>query len=428
MVSNRFRVVSWPVLVGALSAPMLMNCGGLPGGLPGVPALPGMPGNCPDMANLDAVAKFDWSKEFKLDVTAGAKLKGGVTAALELKDIAAQIDGDLKTACGGLAKDLGAGTEFKSGEEACKAAIKAMGDFRAKLGANAKIALSIDAPKCSASMDAYADCAGSCDASVKGPSAKVECKGGEISGTCDAQCSGSCELKAAAKCDGTCSGSCDATFSGTCSGSCDGKCDGKATAKGGASCAGKCEGKCDAGGKGSCGGKCGGSCELKAAAKCDGTCSGKCSAEFKAPKCSGEVQPPKMSADCKASCDAKVSGKLACTPAKVSLKIEGAADAQAAAKYKAALEANLPGVLKVAIGMKDRVEGVAGSVKGVVDGAQVAVKGAVSGGPMAAAALTACVAMPFKGAIDAAASIKASVNVSVDVKASASASGSAKAG
>jgi hypothetical protein len=423
MVSNRWRVVSWPVLVGALSAPMLMNCGGLPGGLPGVPAgIPGAPGSCPDMANLDAVAKFDWSKEFKLDATAGAKLKGGVTAALELKGIAAQIDGDLKLACGNLAKDLGAKGDFKSGEEACKAAIKAMGDAKAKLGANAKVALSIEPPKCSASMDAYADCAGSCDASVKGGSAKMECKGGEISGTCDAQCSGKCEMSAAAACGGTCDGSCDASFKGTCTGTCDGKCDGK-NAKG--ECKGTCEGKCDAGAKGTCGGKCSGSCELKAGAKCEGTCSGKCSAEMKAPKCSGEVVPPKVSADCKASCDAKVSGKLECSPAKVALKIDGAADAKFAADYKAAIEKNLPGVLKVAIGMKDRVEGLATNVKGVVDGAQVAVKGAVSGGPMAAAALTACVAMPFKGAIDAAASIKASVNVSVDVKASASASGSA---
>ena len=44
------------------------------------------------------------------------------------------------------------------------------------------------------------------------------------------------------------------------------------------------------------------------------------------------------------------------------------------------------------------------------------------------ARLVACVASPFKGALDAAASVKASVKVSVDVKASASASGSGSAG
>ncbi|WP_394829266.1 hypothetical protein [Pendulispora albinea] len=50
---------------------------------------------------------------------------------------------------------------------------------------------------------------------------------------------------------------------------------------------------------------------------------------------------------------------------------------------------------------------------------------ATSGGLTAAAKLAGCVAAPFKGALDAAASVKANVKVSVDVKASASASGSA---
>jgi len=146
---------------------------------------------------------------------------------------------------------------------------------------------------------------------------------------------------------------------------------------------------------------------------------------MKAPKCTGEVTPPKVSAECKASCDAKVSGKLECTPAKVALNVTGAADASVATKYKGAIEKNLPAILKIAVGMKDRVASITGSVEGVVEGAQATVKASTAGGPVVAGALTACVMNPFKGAMDAAASIKANVNVSVDVKASASASGSA---
>jgi len=67
MVSNYWRLISWPMLVGALGLPVLMDCGKMPGGMPGVPNVPGAPGNCPDMANADAVASFDWQKEFKLD-------------------------------------------------------------------------------------------------------------------------------------------------------------------------------------------------------------------------------------------------------------------------------------------------------------------------------------------------------------------------
>ncbi len=424
MVSNYWRIISWPLLLAGLGLPVLMDCGKMPGGgaMPGVPNVPGMPGNCPDTASVDAVAKFDWQKEFKLDASASGKLKGGLTAAINLQGLAAEIDGDLKAACGGLAKDLGATGDFADGKSACEAAIKVMGEVRAKMGANAKASLVVQPPHCSASMDAYADCAGHCDASVQGGKAEVKCEKGELSGTCDAKCEGKCELSAGGTCDGTCEGSCDAHFSGKCEGNCQGKCDGK-DSKG--SCAGKCDGACDAAGKGECKGKCGGSCQLKASAKCDGQCTGKCSVEMKAPKCTGEVTPPKVSAECKASCDAKVNGKLECTPAKVALKIEGAADAAIAAKYKGAIEKNLPAVLKIAIGMKDRASSIAANVQGAVDGAQGAVKGAVSGGGASGVALGACIAKPFKGALDAAASIKANVNVSVDVKASAEAHGSA---
>jgi len=421
---NYWRIVSWPIMLAALSSPFMLDCGGqLPGGgaLPGVPNVPGVPGKCPDMANLDAVASFDWAKEFKLEAAAGGKLKAGISAAVGIQQMAGQIDGELKGACAGLAKDLGASGDYKTGEEACKAAIKVMGEVRAKLGANAKAKLVMQPPQCSASMDAMADCAGKCDASVQGGKAEVKCEGGELSGTCDAKCEGKCEMSAGGKCDGTCEGSCDANFKGHCDGNCAGKCDGK-DSKG--ECKGTCEGKCEAGGKGECKGSCGGSCQLKAQAECKGTCSGKCSTQFKEPKCSGKVEPPKVSAECKASCDAKVSGKLDCTPAKVALMIEGAGDAALQAKYKGAIEKNLPAVLKIAVGMKDRIEGLAQAAGEIKGGVEAAAK-ATSGGPAVAASLAACIAAPVKGALDAAASLKASVNVSVDVKASASASGSA---
>ena len=44
-----------------------------------------------------------------------------------------------------------------------------------------------------------------------------------------------------------------------------------------------------------------------------------------------------MSAECKANCDAEISAKMECRPATVMVKIDGAADMQAANKLKAAL-------------------------------------------------------------------------------------------
>jgi hypothetical protein len=283
----------------------------------------------------------------------------------------------------------------------------------------------------------YADCAGKCDAKVTPGSAKVECEPGKLSGKCDANCEGSCDVEAGAKCEGTCHGSCDAEVKGSCSGKCNGKCDGKTSS--GASCAGSCEGKCEGGSiKGECKGKCGGECHMKASAKCEGTCTGKCNVEMKAPKCTGEVKPPQMSADCKAHCDASVSAKMECTPAKVGLAISGgaAAEAKVAEKLQATIEKNFPLVLKVAIGVGEHGAKMAANVQTVVEGASGSIKAMAetSGDPakatMIAGQITACLGETFKGALGAAGSLKANVNVSVDVKASASASGggSAKGG
>jgi hypothetical protein len=139
---------------------------------------------------------------------------------------------------------------------------------------------------------------------------------------------------------------------------------------------------------------------------------------MKAPKCSGEVKPPEMSAECKANCDAKVSGKLECTPASVTVKIEGAADAAAATKLKAALEKNLPALLKITMGMKGKLEKVTANVKATVEGAEATVK---AGGASALKAVG-CFAGSLKAQADA------SVQINVSVKASASASAEAGAG
>ena len=432
MSSKAWRLVSWPLLAMGMCAPLITNCGQA-GNLPGAPGLP--PGlaaaaDCPDVSTVEAVEQYDFVAGFKLDVADSAKLKAGTSAAVELKGFADKVDADLKTACGNLANDLGhKGSDFKNGEDACKAALKVMGEVKGRMGAKAKIAIDIKPPECQASMSAMADCAGKCDATVKPGEAKVECEPGHLSGTCDAQCSGTCDLKASAKCDGTCAGSCDAEMKGSCGGKCDGKCDGKPSK---AECSGTCEGKCSAHVDGTCKGQCGGSCKMSAAAKCDGQCTGKCTAEFKEPKCTGEMKPPQMSADCKAKCDAHVQAKAECTPASVGIRIEGAADAKAAEQYKAALEKNLPAVLKIAVGIGERGAHMAGNVTVVVEGLEGSVKGMVKGDATTVATmggkLAGCLSGTFKGALDAAASLKANVNVSVEVKASASASGSASGG
>jgi hypothetical protein len=153
-------------------------------------------------------------------------------------------------------------------------------------------------------------------------------------------------------------------------------------------------------------------------AECEGTCSGSCSVEFKEPKCTGQVKPPEMSAECKANCDAEVKANLECNPGQVFVKASGAADYAAGAKLKAAFEKNLPALIKVSVGMKDQIGDVAGNVKASLEGVQAAVQG----GGAAALKIAGC----FAASLDA--SAKAAVSIDVSVKASASASGSATAG
>ncbi|MGO9838200.1 MAG: hypothetical protein ACLP1X_28800 [Polyangiaceae bacterium] len=429
MTRKIWQHISWPIVFAGLSAPFLANCGAK---IPGAPSLPGV-GSCPDMANVEAIDSFDFAKNFSLKPEVGAKVKAGVSAAVEMKVLADKIDSDLKTACGTLAHDLGASGDFKDGQDACNAAVKVIGDANAKLGAKAKVSLDVDEPHCGVAVDAYADCAGHCDATVK-PGQLPKCDGGKLQGTCSGQCSGECEVSAGAACSGECNGSCDAQVKGACSGNCSGKCDGKATPAGaGGECSGTCEGKCSGNVKATCSGKCQGSCQMKAQASCSGTCSGSCSAEMQAPKCTGKLEPPQMSGECKAKCDAKLQAKAECTPPHIVLRITGAADAKFAATFQSTLIKDLPAVLTVALGMGARLGDLATSMEAVVGGVQATVQGA--GDPMTVGRLTACVGAPFKGAIDAVTNVKASVKVSVSVQASASAGGgsasasaSAKAG
>ena len=110
--------------------------------------------------------KADLVSSFKMDAEGSAKLKAGLAAAVEIRGFSDKIDADLKAACAPLAKDLGATGDFATGHDACKAAVKALGDARAKLGASVKVTLDIKPPHCEASMSVMADCAAKCDVKV----------------------------------------------------------------------------------------------------------------------------------------------------------------------------------------------------------------------------------------------------------------------
>lgn len=432
MSVNRWKMVAMPVVVLGLASPMLANCGAIKG-KGGLNVDAGVVGDVADAAK--GCDEFDKGEIAKLDFSAkgGAALNGQIKAFLDasakLKDATAKMEVGLVESCGKLGKDLGMKEDElkaepkgdgKAAEKVCTAVagkVKAMVDATAK----GKITFTVVEPKCYEDIDAMTKCFEECGSPIKGGKLEASCKGGEISGQCDAQCKGKCTVDADAKCTGvckgSCSGKCEAGFNGTCGGKCDGKCDGKAIK--GAECKGVCDGKCDAKAEGSCSGTCEGecsaTCEVKAGAKCEGTCTGGCSAEIKAPSCTGKFEPPDISIECQTSCAAKAAASIKCDPPELKVAFTGAASVDGV-KLVNALQKTFPKIVKIQIASGKRVLLAA---KAVGEAGVKLKDGAVKAGGQAVV----CIGKAIEATASASAAIE--VNVSVSAKVNGSATGSA---
>ncbi len=309
-------------------------------------------------------------------------------------DAATQLDVALRTACVHMGDAMHLALRDRDDTRAAceQVALQVREDMtqlRAQHGLQVEIAVS--PPRCSVNVDAYAQCAGGCDASFQPGRAEVRCEGGEISGTCSGECRGACWASVSGSCSGTCQGVCD----GTCSArSSDG------------SCAGTCSGTCR------------GQCAVRAQGQCGGECHGGCSVAYTAPHCSGHIVPPRISARCSASCDARLNAQASCTPAGAMLRVTGDAGADLlprVERLRAAVEGGYGDLLAVAV----RVRRVAETGADLVSNAQ-SLPGII-GGLGASAAI--CAGAASAGAVAAMAKVSTSVSVSVNVSASFSASG-----
>jgi hypothetical protein len=342
-----------------------------------------------DMSGADFGLEGDIKGQFKAFANAGSDLS--VVANGAVLDVAAS--------CENIARDLGADSAkcdeaaTKSGADAVTAWCDlATAQIKAKFGASgslkATLAVDFTPPVCTASIDAQANCQGSCSVDAK-CDAKVnppKCTGGKLTVECSGSCEG--EANASVSCTGTCSGKCEGSCTASadvaidCEGKCDGTCtvDGKADGASGVqadgTCKGKCQGKCTPP-TGTASAKCEGTCEGSCDAKCEAqagvkfTCDGKCTGDFEAPKCEGgtaEVDCD-VDADCKANCSASASAKADCKPPELNIgyTVAGTASADAQVEIEAgiaSLKANLPKLLVV---LKARGEaftaGIEGSVK-----------------------------------------------------------------
>ncbi|HEX2733282.1 MAG TPA: hypothetical protein VHM70_16840 [Polyangiaceae bacterium] len=279
------------------------------------------------------------------------------SAVAELQIQAASLQGEVQLELANIAGALGVEGAAAMSIDELNAAIKGKIDGGLDGAIMGGISLEFVPPKCQVNASASIEASAKCDASVKGPSAKVECSGScEASASAMASCSADATLKCEGtppsfKCEGTCSGTCDLKAGGMCEGACNGTCnvtaegdcdgeftasteagaaDGSGTCKlnAGATCKGSCQGSCDLEAGGSCSGECKGSCEYTPPdGKCDASATAKCEAKADAKvecsgKCEGEATPPMVKAECKATAKADASFHAECQPPKVGVKYE----------------------------------------------------------------------------------------------------------
>ncbi|MBX3205069.1 MAG: hypothetical protein KF764_08365 [Labilithrix sp.] len=406
------------LLVGAALA--VVACGSK--GKPAAPAVTAsVSDSCPDLAKADELAAFDFATEYALSRDAAEKLKAAALAAMEIGTLAEKLDADFGIACAQIAHDLGDKGDWRSANDACGAAIKAVQEARAKLGPKAQAQLVVRRPVCLTDASLVTKCASICDSSV--PAGKVRAECAEKAGRCDRDCEGACEPKGAVKCDGVCSGSCEGTIKGTCGGRCKGTCDGKAVNGG---CLGVCAGTCDRGAMtGECKGSCTGTCALAKAGICDGVCMGSCTVELADVKCAGDFKQPEVSTDCRARCDLAVINNTECSMPQVGYVVTGAKDRETGDAMKAAIDKSFPALLKVLQEVGDKGPKRVHNAQAVIEGARTGFKDmARSGGASTAAAseaqLVKCFDEPFKKAAASAVTVKTGIDQALGVRDEAS--------
>ena len=376
---------------------------------------------CPDLAKSDEVAAFDFGKEYALSRDAADKLKAAALAAGEVALLGDKLDAELGIACAQIAHDLGGKGDWRSGNEACGAAIKAVHDTRAKLGPKSTASLVMRTPVCQVDASLMTKCASICDSSVPAGRVKAECQ--QKAGRCDGNCDGTCETKGAIRCDGTCSGTCDGPIRGSCGGRCKGTCDGKQVPAGGG-CAGVCSGTCDKGAmNGECKSTCTGSCKPKGPSICEGTCAGTCTVELTDGKCAGEFKQPDVSTDCRARCELAAINQTECSTPQVGIVLTGVGprDRETAEQMKSAVDKSFPALMKILFEVGEKGGKRVVNAQAVIEGARMGFpEMARSGGKSSAAAseaqLAKCFDEPFKKSTSYAAVVKTSLDQAQAVK------------
>lgn len=346
----------------------------------------------------------DDATDLLCDDTIEARFVAYTDAVNALIDVSTDLKASVGASCVAIAKDLGAtdvpdlsdldDPDFDA--KLTTACTKANTAIQDALAAKPLLAIEVIGGECRIDASAQLACESKCVVSGECTPGTIElrCEPGELSGKCDATCTGSCTVtQGSVDCNGACSG--------TCNGTCDGACSQKDGT-------GKCIGKCN----GSCTGSCTGTCEVvPPSATCSGSCKGGCSIEYKEPYCEGKLTPAKcdLDVDCRAACNAQAQLKAECTPPKLVVTLDG----DATSPLAKTLTTNLPSLYIAAVELGPNL---------IEAGADVATKGVAAAD--AAVDALGCAALystallgTFEATVVASASVQASVSASVSINA-----------
>jgi hypothetical protein len=384
---------------------------------------------CPDPSDPAALADADWSGDFSLTDEEARTLTRALTAAAGVQALSTKLDTDLRTACTGIARELGLKADGDGIEPACAAAVRAINESRVRLGGAARYSVAYVAPRCALPERAITGCLKRCGAgegaggeSSSAPRARLECPTPASSGVCDGICSGNCDVAEGMVCDGHCYGGCDWGFHGWCDGTCVGSCNGR---RAHGICNGRCVGQCNGVVKqGSCRGRCLGPCDLRHPVSCAGTCSGRCAGTWKNLQCESVPRTAGVDAACAASCDADLSPAASCSNARVTVTIDHTHHVARAKRLAIALERYLPAILRVSVGMKARAAAATRSAQAALSASDDLMSSADSRGE-AGAALSSCASGPLRTGLAAIGSVNVSIRVAIEVKTATDASDNA---
>jgi hypothetical protein len=302
---------------------------------------------CPEFqpgATLDPNLKID------------PRVRAFAQASADLAGVAAELKTTIKTACVGIASDLGVPDSWSamgdsddaisnsSGTGACDAA-RARIDAIMDAHPEANFALLVSQGECHVDFDAEARCEEGCATQTQCTPGTVEtrCDPGQLSVVCSANCAAQAYCEGQPDLVANCQGQCEAECTGQCTGSCTDE-TGRRTDDD-PSCHGKCKGHCS----GQCTGRC--QIDVQGGIQCgtNVSCKGGCTGQYTQPVCETECTPPKCTIDssCFESCRATAAENLRCAPPTVLLFCNTGASPDVA-KLAATINKNLAALVQFA--------------------------------------------------------------------------------